>query len=305
MDIITPETFLETLFPPDLLLPDEHPVVAWPDSFIDRETGRKVDYYVQRQYTRRFHLPPETSTYFCVSAVQAQRKRQVRKSMEEVRTAMVLVVDDVGTKSNPPPVPPSYILETSEGNFQFGWLLEPLDVSTPKGQVTYDSALYSLAEAGMNDPGFRSATRLARLPGSLHRTGFRARVTCWEPSRTWELAELMAKMRVPLVKPAKTPGVLVPGKHERLEHVTDPIYDALVRTGRVLGHNDRWVHIECPWRQNHSDGAQGSSSTAYSPLDYGVAGQAFKCLHGHCVDRPASDFFDWAARLVHTLENNS
>lgn len=297
MDSITPQTFLETLYPPDLLLPDERPVVAWPDSFIDRATGRKVDYYVQRHPVRRMTLPHGAATYFCVSTVLHQRKRQVRKSMEEVRTAMVLAVDDVGTKSAAPPVPPSYILETSPGNFQFGYLLEPFDVSTPQGQADYDVALYSLAEAGMNDPGFRSATRLARLPGSLHRTGFRAQITSWEPDRVWELDALMARMDVPLTQPRKL-HALQPGKYTQLEDVVDPLYHQLCDLGLVLGHNARWVHIECPWRHTHTDGAQGSSSTAYSPLDYGAAGRGFKCLHGHCASRGLDDFITEIARRL-------
>ena len=289
MHCITPKQFLQTLFPEDLMLPDEAPVVAHPASFTSTKTGEQVDYYRQFHWHPRSRLPNSLATYFCLSTIERQRARQVKKRLEDVRTAMVLAVDDVGTKSVAPDVPASYTLETSPGNFQLGWLLEPYDVSSPAGQAYYDSCLYSLAQAGMNDDGFRSASRLARLPGSMHKTGFRARVVDWSPSRVWELTELMTLFDIPLKQPRKTYAVR-PGKYTRLSEVEDPVYAWLVDNWPVLGHNDQWVHIECPWRERHTGEGQGASSTAYSPRDYGRAGVGFKCLHGHCAGRGLDDF---------------
>lgn len=290
---------METLFPPDLLLPDECPVVAWPASFISKQTGKQVDYYKQRRYRGRA-LPADTATYFCVSTVERQRKAQVKKRLEDVRTAFVLVLDDIGTKSIAPDAPPSYIIETSAGNFQFGYLLEPYDVSTPSGQAYFDSILYSLAEAGHNDPGCRSATRLVRLPGSLHRTGFRARVTSWHPERVWDLVELATAFDIPLKTPRKL-FALKPGKYDRLADVKDPVYDWLVENWTIYGHNDCWVHLECPWRESHTDNAQGASSTSYSPKDYGREAAGFKCLHGHCTGRDVGDFMTEIFRMRNKL----
>jgi hypothetical protein len=291
MNSITPEVFLNTLFPPELLRDDEQVVVAWPDWFISKETGQRVDYYVQRGSRR---IPESESTYFCVSTVERQRRRQVKKRLQEVRTAFVLVVDDVGTKSIGPPVPPSWELQTSAGNYQWGWLIEPYDVSSPAGQAYYDSCLWSLAKAGMNDPGFRSATRLARLPASMHKSGFRAVVTSWRPDAVWDLPDLMLAFGVPMVKPRKV-RALAPGAYTSLSQVSDPVYRWLVDNWTVFGHNDQWVHIECPWRSSHTDGAQGSTSTAYSPDGYGLEGRGFKCLHGHCAKRDMRGFIKFVA----------
>jgi len=288
--------FINTLFPPELLLPDERPAVAYPASFTSTATGKLVEFHRQLHWTSRTRLP-DVATYFCVSTVERQRKRQIKKRLQDVRTAMVLVIDDVGTKSAAPDLLPSYMLETSQGNYQWGYLLEPFDVSTPAGQAYYDSILYSLADAGFNDPGFRSATRLARLPGSVHRTGFIARLETWHPDRVWELEDLAARFDIPLKTPRKT-FALQPGKYTVLDDVDDPVYLWLARTGRVWGHNDQWVYIACPWRDSHTDGAQGSSSTAYSPRDYGSEGVGFKCLHGHCAHRDVSDFMSYAMRLI-------
>jgi hypothetical protein len=287
----TPYDFLSTVFPPYLLTENERPVVAYPASFVNN-AGELVEYY------RQFHpgkgdIPSGIATYFCVSTVQHQRKRQVKKRLEDVRHAMALVVDDVGTKSAWPPVECSWALETSEGNFQVGWLLEPFDVSTPEGRTYYDTCLCSLAAAGFNDPGFRSASRLARLPGSVHRSGFTARLTQWR-DYCWKLEDLMEDFLIPLVR-AKRAFTLPEGQHRRLESVEDHIYDWLVDNWKIYGHNGEWVYIECPWRDEHTEGRQGATSTAFSPLDYGRKGRGFKCLHGHCADRQLQDFASFVA----------
>jgi hypothetical protein len=76
----------------------------------------------------------------------------------------------------------------------------------------------------------------------------------------------------------------------------------LVDNWTVYGHNDQWVHVECPWRDQHTDGAQGASSTSYSPMDYGRAGAGFKCLHGHCADRDVADFMTYIMRRSNSVE---
>ena len=58
----------------------------------------------------------------------------------------------------------------------------------------------------------------------------------------------------------------------------------------IYGHNETWVHIECPWRAEHTDGNQGPSSTAFSPDGYGTAGRGFSCLHGHCARRGLAEY---------------
>jgi len=291
MNNITVSGFLNTLFPPDMLPSDERPVVAYKDSFKSAETGEHVDFYRQLHPTAGTDLSGRTS-YFCLSTVERQRKRQIKKRLEDVRTAFALVLDDIGTKSELPPIPPSWQIETSEGNYQWGYLIEPYDVSTPAGASYFDSVLVSLAVAGFNDMGFRSASRLARLPGSVHRTGWQARITDWNPERFWDLENLFADFNVPLLK-QRPPAHTRPGRFTELDEVDDPVLDFLRDNDMILSHNDQWVHIECPWREHHTDGIQGATSTSYSPQDYGREGVGFKCMHGHCADRKAIDFMEF------------
>jgi hypothetical protein len=299
MNSINPDVFLKAIFPSDVLAPDERIVVAYPDSFVSRETGETVDYYRQLNWRpgvvddSKESPTAQRSWYYCVSAVAHQRARQVKKRLEDVRTAFVLVVDDVGTKSKLPPVEPSYALETSLGNYQWGYLIEPFDVSA-HGAAYYDQCLVSLAAAGFNDPGFRSANRLARLPGSVHKSGFRARVVNWRPDRFWELPELMREFAVPMMS-VRAPRERAPGVTTRLNEVQDPLYDWLYMYRGIRGSNHDWIYVNCPWRAGHTNGAQGPTSTGFSPYGYGrYMDRGFKCLHGHCQDKTIKDFEEWA-----------
>lgn len=297
---ITPDEFLETVFPPDLLRDDEMVVIACPDSFVSRETGKTVDYYRQRAYTpRALKQMRGEATYFCVSTMQRQRSRQVKKRLADCHTAFVLVVDDIGTKCDPPPLTPSYILQTSRvdgrANTQWGYLIEPWPTNTPDWQHAYDTVLYSLAQAGMNDPGCRSASRLMRLPDSVHRTGFWARITHWNPDRYYDLETLLERMEVPRVEPSRGRHSAKPGAHLTLDGVDDYIFDFLKDRQRLMGSvSGPWVAIECPWRHEHTDGAQGATSTGYSPDGFVTEGRGFKCMHGHCAHRTTRDFLEWA-----------
>ena len=61
------------------------------------------------------------NTYYCVSSVVPGR----RLSRKTARRLFALPIDDVGTKGTPPSLPPSYAIETSPGNWQYGYLLSP------------------------------------------------------------------------------------------------------------------------------------------------------------------------------------
>ena len=287
MKNITPEDFLQSVFSLSEL--DGNQVML---TYRPPDGGGWYNRVFSGNGRRRIAIGTKTS-YFCVSTVaQGSTKRRA----QDVREAWVVVCDDVTTKCYTPPVRPSYIIETSEKNYQYGYLIEPFDVSTPEGRIEYDSVLFSLVKAGYNDPGCRSATRVVRLPGSLHSTGFVARVIEWSPERIWDLGALLPEMQVDQVYPTSGGGAgcaANAGRYERLDDVIDPVYAWLCDHNRVLGHNDAWVHIECPWRDTHTGGAQGVGDTSFSPEEYNTAAPAFKCQHGHCTDKKLPHFRAW------------
>lgn len=311
MHAITATEFIETIFPPGEL-DGAKVVLCHPDSFTGTD-GQPVQFFrnyaadegrnrILRRVDRR-----DRDWYYCVSSVWPRPDGGIRRTKADLADAWVLVLDDIGTKAVAPPVAPSYILETSAGNHQYGYLLEPLPVGAAgAGGRYYDACLLGLARAGFNDPGCRSASRVMRLPGSLHSTGWVSVVRAWSPGRVWALEALMGEMGVePAANLLKSTHarVMLPGGGTPLAQSCDPIYHALVAQEAVLGHGREWVYVVCPWRATHTDGAQGATSTAYSPEDYGFSGRGFKCLHGHCTGRTLTDFMTEVMRRSNTWKH--
>jgi hypothetical protein len=279
---------------------DEVVLVGYPDSF-EAEDGRVVSYHKHLRASRakRRLVEQKEGWLYCVSSVRNPGPGgKLRARLQDVHTAYVLVCDDVGTKAKVPPAEPSYVLETSPGNYQYGFLLDPLNVSNREGQALFDGCLLALANAGYNDAGCRSASRKVKLPGAIHKSGFVARIVTWAPDVVYGLEELMAEMGVEPVKQRRRGGAMDPDyQGVALGDVMDPVMDWLSTNWTTYGHNDEWVYIECPWRSTHTDAEQGHSSTAYSPRGYGFPGAAFKCMHGHCAGRTTATFLTEINRL--------
>jgi hypothetical protein len=279
--------FIRAVFQAESLLDGETILAAWPDSFTNDE-GVVVNYHAQRQY-HPHRLPKGGGWLFGVSTVRNNGKNQLKRTRDHVLRAFVLPCDDVGTKALPPPVEPSYKLETSEGNFQYGYFIEPFDVADPEGAAYYDGCLVGLAKAGFNDAGCRSATRVIKLPGATHRTGFEARITEWHPERRWMLEDLMDEMDV---RPADTvayTGTRKKGKYEAIGDVQDVILEWLVKQGLARHTREHWVHVQCPWHDEHSEGTDDEAG--YSPLDFITKGRGFHCFHSH--NYTVQDFLIW------------
>jgi hypothetical protein len=285
----TAAEFLRTIFPPELMPPDERVLIAHPETYI--KDGVEQHYYQQYYWHPRANpFAAEREWTYCVSTVREGDKPR-RRNVDLV-SAMVLVLDDILTKAAAPPVTPSYILETSPGNQQWGYLLDPFDVSEPSGRALYDACLVGLSKAGYNDPGCRGAARIVKVPGALHRTGFITQVVAWAPSRTWDLSELMAQMQVaPDPSAARRRGGTPSDKG--LEEIRDPVLTWLTGEGRVFGiSGSGYVTLRCPWEDSHTvPGVDGA--TGYSPLDFGYMGRNFNCKHGHCAERTTNDFLKW------------
>ena len=49
------------------------------------------------------------------------RDGHVSASSANIEHVLVMVLDDIGTKSKEPPLPPTWIMETSSGNYQWGY----------------------------------------------------------------------------------------------------------------------------------------------------------------------------------------
>ena len=297
--------FMKAIFPPDLMEEDEKPLVSHPASFTDQD-GFHRSYYSQMYWMPRMagFDTREEGWLYCVSTVKVKEK--ARRRAEDIVSAWVVPCDDVGTKAKKPPVPPSYIVETSPENFQYGYIIQPFDVSSGSGGFEYyDGVLLGLIAAGYNDKGCRSATRVIKLPGAIHKSGFVTRLVEWHPERVWDIEDLVSDMGIEVAE--------VPERNARelgstdVEDIDDPIYEWLHGRGLTFGSGGSgFINVKCPWHYRHSDPKE--SLAGYSPKGYGMAGRSFHCFHGHCQGRNVADLISWVSAeggpgLLNNLEN--
>jgi hypothetical protein len=209
-----------------------------------------------------------------------------------------VMLDDVGSKvaMERLTLPPSWLLETSPGNYQAGYLLrEPLC----DGLVA-DRLMNAIVGAGLCDPGANGPrARLARLPvaiNSKHSPIFRCRMRDWSPGIRYSVEELVDGLQLEMAQSGRTQRQV----GRQTEHPTgdDPVWiprpdeNPVLVTLRKRGlykapHGGGKHDISCPRPTEHT--GQVDSGTAYfEPDDLWPIG-GFKCLHGHCADRHIRD----------------
>lgn len=195
---------------------------------------------------------------------------------------LVMMLDDVGTKAKVPPLPPTWVMETSEGSFQWGYAF-----SDQPTKAEFTAAMDAIAAAGYTDPGATNAVRNFRLPGSINlkpgRDAFKARLVEFHPDREFTLPEICAALGVTPAAPdtAAQRGV-------RLRDTgKDTVLEWLNERGLVLSqpNAEGWLAVVCPNAGEHST---GQSEARYSPVN-----RAFCCYHGHCEHLDSRAFLAW------------
>ncbi len=244
---------------------------------------------------------PETqdqSWYFCVSTITGdmnEKRTMVRRGRAQLIRAHCLVLDDIGTKGSAPPVSPSWKLESSPGNQQWGYQLEPTD-----NFAQYEALVEHCHLRGWGDAGAGGSYRIMRVPGSYNSKpgrSFKSDVTFWDDVY-WSLDDLATALDFDLsAVPVANKTVARLGGAQALEGV-DIMLNWLNAENHVVKDGGDWIDVVCPWADSHTSGA---NTAGYSPLGRGgedwVQTRAFKCLHEHCLNRKLDDFVKWAEKL--------
>lgn len=197
---------------------------------------------------------------------------------------LFMMLDDVGTKSKVPPIDPTWIMETSEGSFQWGFAF-----SEQPTKNAFTAAIKAIADAGYTDPGATNAVRNCRIPGSVNlkqgRNNFEARLVEFHPKREYTLDDICAALGV---TPAEADTAQF--RHVNLRDTGgDNVLKWLSDNNLVLSkvNNEGWCGIVCP---NHAEHTDGNIEGRYKPLD-----RSFCCYHGHCQHIDSRTFLDWVA----------
>ena len=209
---------------------------------------------------------------------------RISASATNCEFVLFMMLDDIGTKSKIPPLVPTWILETSPDNFQYGYAFSE---QPTKGEFT--AAVKAIAAAGYTDAGATNAVRNVRLPDSINlkpgRDNFKARLVEFHPERDFTLDDICTALNV-------TPAPADTNHYAPIrlaDNGGDDVLAWMNDQGMVLSkiNGEGWLSVTCPNNAEHTD---GNPEGRYKPLD-----RSYCCLHSHCVDFGSQTFLDWVA----------
>ena len=203
---------------------------------------------------------------------------------DNVEYVLFMMLDDIGTKSKTPPIEPTWIMETSEGSFQWGYAF-----SEQPTKNQFSAAIKAIAAAGYTDPGAVNPVRNCRVPGSINlkqgRGHFPARLVEFHKDREYTLEGLCEAMGV-VPEEADTADL----KSIKIRDTgQDNVLAWLSDNSLVLSqvNNEGWCGIVCP---NHAEHSDSMIEARYKPLD-----RSFCCYHGHCQHIDSAAFLEWVS----------
>lgn len=262
-------------------------------------------------------LPAEANNYFALAAFRPDDAGEYRRKKDNFVALHVIMLDDIGGKVPMERVtlPPTWLLETSPGNHQAGYLLtEPLTDG-----LLADRLMNAIVAAGLCDPGANGPrARLARLPVAVngkHTPPFACRMVTWSPDLRYSVADLVAGLQLEMGQAERTKKTST-RTHSSRPDDGDPVWIPRPEENAVLtALRERGLYkvplgegkhdISCPWVNEHTDAVDGG--TAYFEPDDNWPVGGFKCLHGHCADRHIRELLGYlgieinAARMKPTI----
>ena len=213
---------------------------------------------------------------------------RVSASASNCTHCLAMVFDDVGDPEKAPkvsPLPPTWIMETSPGNYQWGYAFYE---QPTVGE--FSAAIKAIAAAGYTDPGACNPVRNFRLPGSINqkpgRNNFASVLTEFHPEREYSLTDICAALGV-VPGVADTATIRPVGLPDDGE---DDVLAWVAERGDLLerGNSEGWYGVVCPNAAEHTD---GNIMGRYRPVS-----RAYTCFHGHCVEEwNSAKYLSWVA----------
>lgn len=241
--------------------------------------------------------PATNNNYFNCSSFFPDKQGTHAALKDQAAAYHVLVLDDVGTKVDEDllcGIVPSWKLETSQGNYQVGFILtDPL-----RDQGAVERLQNAVVARGLCDRGAKGMARWMRLPNGINGKPsrmeddrpFACRLDTWNPRLTYsidtltELLGLQLKPLSPLLPatlPKQAPQAVPTGNEVMTMPATEnPVLSAIHAKGlfkRTIapGKHD----ITCPWVSEHTDGIDHGTVYFEPTAEYPTGG--FRCQHSH------------------------
>ncbi len=244
-------------------------------------------------------LPAEANNYFSLATFRPDEAGEYRRRKAQFVALHVVMLDDIGGKvpMERLTLPPTWLLETSPGNHQAGYLLtKPLTDG-----LLADRLMNAIVAAGLCDPGANGPrARLARLPVAVngkHAPPFVCRMLTWAPDLRYSVEALVAGLQLEMGQAERAKRTATRAHSSRPNDgeavwIPRPDENAVLAALRERGLykvplGDGKHDITCPWVEEHTGAVDGG--TAYFEPDDNWPIGGFKCLHGHCAERHIRD----------------
>ena len=293
---------------------DKDQILTW---VVDKH--RKPIYPVteDEMYETLSHTTKGKALYFGTATCRPDNAGALYNRQALFERLHVIVLDDIGTKGSVRNLPenliPTYIVESSEGNYQYGYVLE-----TPIDNLDAAKALVTIMyDAGIADAGGKMPNKLVRLPEGIN--GKKDATKChfvtklismdgpkWTPQglldalncgAAWEeIAEdsLEATKRRGRLKAGSTPWAPYRPAMAGMNGIIDPVAEWLVENDQVQQESGEWLTVLCPQADLHTS---GGDTAGYKPLGRGddPTTRGFHCFHDSCNLYHTQDYLHFVA----------
>lgn len=248
----------------------------------------------------------QANNYFTPARFTPDTEGTYRRKKYNFVALHALVLDDIGTKVEMVrmTLSPSWKLETSHNNYQFGYILSEPHVDGPSAE----RVMKMIISACLCDPGADGPlARYARLPVGNNGKSvppFKCRLREWHPERRYTLQEIEEGFGLdlsPTLTPEQRQGIgswispAATGVDDRIyipRSPENPVITGLKEKGLYIRPVGNGKHeIKCPFQHEHTN-AEGGGSAYWEPDESSPTG-GFKCFHGHCSKRHMRDLRDY------------
>lgn len=291
--------FMKSLF--GELSENERPIVV---SFAGNpNTATKSSWYGKPYIEGETAFPSDANNFTSFAVYVRDDNGKYRRKNAQFAALHAVMLDDIGTKvlSDRVTLQPSWIIETSPSNFQYGFMLSAPLCNAKEANNLLDGII----KAGLSDPGANGAcTRIGRLPVGFNgkHTDWQCKLVSWQPQLRYSVQEIIDSLQIEIVETAQQRRTKPKGsKGDQLTDSDDihipkadenPVITALKAAGlykQALGEGKH--DITCPWLDNHTD--KVDHGTAYFEPNESYPLGGFKCLHGHCANNRVGSLHDF------------
>lgn len=227
---------------------------------------------------------PDYNNYVGISSFYPDAEGMYLKRDTHFAALHAIMIDDIGPKVSIDKivVMPSLLVETSKGNFQAWYKLDPVVRSLESANMLVSAFVNALNHDGS------SVTRLGRLPvgSNTKGGGVVPQVVRAAPLTRHNPMDLVKAFSLTLKKP------------EARNVIPHPMADLTARwlheNGYVIRAKENgWLSLHCPLGTHDDDGATG-----YLPPTPSKPNGHFHCPHAKCANKGTSDLLAFIEAIV-------